>query len=201
MARKDIKLNKLIEAFLKERSKSDGGFAPVGEKDTEQLSNIMHALLEAKYQKDPDGDLPINLYVIDRTVYEPMHYFPLPYSHKAKDMDDLFHILNLASGNAQMAADRVDQIVKTIQITRRQQALALRTTPEKILERMTAGEKLLPKPLYTKDDSAKVKAEDALYTRTQIGDDEVTAGHVGRLMRQGKIKFNQTKQAWELINA
>jgi hypothetical protein len=72
-----------IAAFLANgQTPSGGGFAPVTEADLEQLHGIFGALIAAKYETDPDGDLPIEFILTDRTRFErPMH-LAIPYTHK-----------------------------------------------------------------------------------------------------------------------
>lgn len=78
-------LNILIDEFLAVRRESDGGYAPVTEMDLEQLDTIIYKLIGMKWAIDPDGDLPIDFKIIDRTRFEPLHYEPVPYQHKMRD--------------------------------------------------------------------------------------------------------------------
>lgn len=76
-------ISERIRAFLASgQTPSSGGFAPVAEDELEQLHGIVHALIEAKYEADPDGDLPVEASLVDRTRFErPMH-IAIPYTHK-----------------------------------------------------------------------------------------------------------------------
>lgn len=79
------KLMKKIDDFMKDKRKSNGGYAEVRDKDIIKLSEIIREICEAKYEKDPDGDIPINWDILDRTKYEPLDLLQVPYSHKDKD--------------------------------------------------------------------------------------------------------------------
>ena len=74
-----------IDAFLKERKKSDGGYAPVTDDEMGQLRTIIDGLIALKYEEDPDGDHPVDVILTDRTRFErPMH-LPVRYAHKPVD--------------------------------------------------------------------------------------------------------------------
>jgi hypothetical protein len=44
----------------------------------------MRDQIKRKFGIDADGDCPVNLLVIDRTKYQPLHYQLVPYEHEAK---------------------------------------------------------------------------------------------------------------------
>lgn len=108
-------LNVAITAFLDARSKSDGGFSPVGPKDIEQLDEIIGGLVALKYETDPDGDHPIRWQLCDWTRFEPSHFELIPRTTSRairvaggdalKSYEDA---LDVAIGNLKSAADRVD---------------------------------------------------------------------------------------------
>lgn len=79
--REDYLLNIAGEVgeFLETRSRSGGGFAPVGESDIQSLSDIIEHILEIKYERDPDGDLPVELTLVDRTRCKRLHAMAVPY--------------------------------------------------------------------------------------------------------------------------
>ena len=109
MNKKRVKLNVLIEDFLSERRKSDGGWAPVTESDFRQLCAIIDRILELKWGRDADGDLPIEYKIIDRKQFERMHYVPVPYQHK-----DAAEHLEAVIMNAQMATDALSATLRII---------------------------------------------------------------------------------------
>ncbi len=78
----DPKLHQKIEDFIAEKRESDGGYAPVIERDMELLEEIIEGLVEAKFERDPDGDLPVEWNLINRHTHLRMHYRPLRYDHK-----------------------------------------------------------------------------------------------------------------------
>lgn len=93
-------LKSKIETFLAERRESTGGWAEVQPVDVQQLTDIIRELITLKFAKDPDGDLPIECTLVDRTRFEPMHYRPVRYVHRVKKLQELrdaldLHVLNL----------------------------------------------------------------------------------------------------------
>ena len=82
------KLLNQIEKFLSERKKSAGGWAPVSNDEIKQLYNIINLLIEEKYEEDVDGDLPVEVEVINRHLYQRMDFRPVPYRHKIETEDD-----------------------------------------------------------------------------------------------------------------
>lgn len=103
-----------INEFLTDRRMSDGGWAPVTERDLEQLYTIMMRIIEMKWGPDPDGDRPINWKIIDRTRFWPMHYVPVPYEHKAKDDLALEHLFAVAT-NANIANEELSTALRVLQ--------------------------------------------------------------------------------------
>lgn len=69
-----------IEKFLAERRESEGGgWAQITPKDMLQLSGVIEALIEAKCEKDADGDMPIEFTLVNRREGKSSSYRPLPY--------------------------------------------------------------------------------------------------------------------------
>lgn len=102
------RLENKINKFLKEKRKSDSGYAPVEKNDISDLNDIINLLLESKFELDCDGDLPVNWEVLDRTKYEPhTAIIPVPYSHKDKEG----HIKAITS-NLSYYAERLDRIMR-----------------------------------------------------------------------------------------
>ena len=81
------KLNSKLDKFLEtyRESTSGGGWAPVTKEDKEQLNEVLYALLEAKFGRDADGDLPVQFNIVDRNKFEPNHFFNIPYSYDIAD--------------------------------------------------------------------------------------------------------------------
>lgn len=76
------RLRRKIEAFLQEKKRSAGGYAPVTEAETTALHAIIEALIAAKYEPDPDRDYPLEWEIVDRTRFRRSHFMALPYPHK-----------------------------------------------------------------------------------------------------------------------
>lgn len=106
-----------IEQFLKEPRESEcGGWAPVTGTDIDQLAEIIRALISAKWGGDADGDLPIEVRIVDRTVFQRMHYFPIPYQYKAEDEMAKQDILDRLSMNAQTAIGELSTHLKAARL-------------------------------------------------------------------------------------
>jgi len=97
------KLHALIDKFLKERKKSTGGYAPVSQEEIDTLCNIVQSLIELKYQPDPDGDVPVEFTIVDRTQYERLGYGPIPYIDKANTEKEQLLAVELAHMNMDIA--------------------------------------------------------------------------------------------------
>lgn len=121
MKRERKVLSNLINKFLAERRKSDGGYAPVTETDLEQLHAIINRLITLKWGPDPDGDWPINWHIIDRTRFEPMHYAPVPYEHMATG-EAALERLNTVLLNANIANRELDVTLRILQNILREKA-------------------------------------------------------------------------------
>lgn len=113
------RLEKKIDKWLAERRKSEGGgWAAITDADINGLYEIIYSLVEAKCQKDADGDTPIQVKIIDRTRYESMHYRPIPYIHEAKTDDQQQDILLTLVGNLSTATDRVQDFLRFVNMMR-----------------------------------------------------------------------------------
>lgn len=110
-------LQAVIATFLAEGSPSKGGFAKVGPKDEEQLAGIIRQLIAAKYETDPDGDLPLSFDLIDRTRYMNYHFFPVRHFHDDRKEEEGLNVLDLheemrsAQANVGMAQEQVKQVL------------------------------------------------------------------------------------------
>lgn len=104
------KLLERVETFAATQTPSSpgGGWAPVADGEISELAGILHDLIACRYQTDADGDTPINFHLIDRTKYEPSHFFPIPYTHRAKTSAEYERALDLAMGNVNVATSRLD---------------------------------------------------------------------------------------------
>jgi hypothetical protein len=89
------KVHDLVDQFLAKGRLSDGGFALFTHDDERLLNQLLCALDEAKFQRDPDGDTPLNWVIINRTKYQPHHYVRVPYTHENLDGAFRESLLNL----------------------------------------------------------------------------------------------------------
>ena len=68
-----------IDKFLNEKRQSNGGWAEVKDGDLSQLSGIIDELITAKFEEDPDGDLPVNYRLCDRNKVRFISRCTVPY--------------------------------------------------------------------------------------------------------------------------
>ncbi len=100
-------IDHMVLKFLKDKRDSDGGWAEVTEIDMLLLNGIVEQLIAEKFQEDPDGDLPVEYKLINRTTHQRMHFLPL----KNLDFDDglkaLIAQVKDAQVNLSIATDQV----------------------------------------------------------------------------------------------
>jgi hypothetical protein len=72
----------------------------------------LYKLAEKEFEKDCDGDLPIQIFVLDRTRCEPDHYQPIPYAHKAASMEELNKISEAMMHNVKWAIDSLQSFLR-----------------------------------------------------------------------------------------
>jgi hypothetical protein len=93
-----------IKAFIKDRRPCVGhGWAPVEPGDVAELCGFIREIVEGKWDKDCDGDLPVNFRVIDRTRYEPMHFFEVPYAETCNTTEERQRRMDNLIANVQLA--------------------------------------------------------------------------------------------------
>lgn len=76
-------------------------------KGLDKFIDDTHERACAKFGVDADGDCPVNVLVIDRTKYEPMHYSPVPYEHLAKTNEDMLVIEDRLLRNLETAMSQL----------------------------------------------------------------------------------------------
>ena len=107
--------------FLKGQSVSlDGGWAIVTEADMKEFNELVQGMVELRFGEDADRDRPVNFRLVDRTRFEPMHYWPLRYEHEAETMDDLLEIMHLAEMNLGIATSRFQSLWKILEYRRKE---------------------------------------------------------------------------------
>lgn len=105
----DLELWTMIAEFLAEERPCDayGGWGKVCPDDMEQLYGIIEELIAQKWKRDMDGDLPIEVELVNRKEYEPLHAVAVHYWHKAKTDQERETILRDHLINARMANENV----------------------------------------------------------------------------------------------
>lgn len=98
-------LQKKLEAFLASRVESDSGYAPVSSKDEKDMLEIFYAIFHAKFEADCDGDLPVELVLINRNRHQAFHYRPLPRvkDNESEDLKALMDVIRFTSLNLDIA--------------------------------------------------------------------------------------------------
>ncbi len=112
-------LQNRIEKFISVKSESSpgGGWAPVTNKEINQLYVILMDIVAAKYEKDADGDLPIEATLVNRCETHGMHYWPLEYLYcgeEAPSLKEINDVLRTARMNLSMAQDDVEGTLKQL---------------------------------------------------------------------------------------
>ena len=104
----------MIDQFLENHRESHrGGWAKITPADVSQLREIVHELIELKCDKDADGDLPIEVHLVNRRTHERMHYRPYPYPAFDRPDEYSFHDrLRILVGNLHTATTRLDTEVQ-----------------------------------------------------------------------------------------
>lgn len=108
-----------IEKFLAVKSESSpgGGWAPVTNREMNQLYAILMDIVAAKYERDADGDLPIEATLVNRCETYGLHYAPLEYLHcgdEAPSLKEINEVLRTARMNLGMAQDDVESTLKQL---------------------------------------------------------------------------------------
>ncbi len=102
----------LIDQFLAEPRESHGGWAEINDADIELLEKVIHALIRAKCQQDPDGDYPFTFQVVDRTKFERMSFRPVEIDTKGSSEQDLENILDTCWFNLGLAHNALDTFMR-----------------------------------------------------------------------------------------
>lgn len=84
---------------------------PLGEELFKFIDEV-HEMACRRFGVDADGDKPVQLHFIDRTIYEPLHYEPVPYDHQAKTQEDLDEIERVLLNNLDFAMQAVQTFNK-----------------------------------------------------------------------------------------
>ncbi len=102
-------LEEMIDVFLEEhRESKSGGYAEITPRDVGLLQRIVHELISLKCDKDADGDYPVQVKLINRRIFEPDHFAPVPY----EGMDKFMRRLEILMGNLNFAHTRLSNTVR-----------------------------------------------------------------------------------------
>ena len=104
-------LVRIISEWLADyRESVDCGWAAITQKDIHDLYSIIRCLIDLKCEADPDGDRPIDIHLIDRTLFWPHQFRDVPYDHESPASDVLEALLS----NARTANERLDRFLSTL---------------------------------------------------------------------------------------
>lgn len=68
----------------------------------------IYKMARQEFGTDDEGKInKVSIICVDRSRYWPMHWFPVPYDHKAKTEEDLETILRALLTNVSIAADEM----------------------------------------------------------------------------------------------
>lgn len=109
-----------IDQFLSEIKTSNGGLAEVAASDISDLARILNKLIALKYERDSDGDLPVEFRLVDRTRFERSFSVLVPYVHKpVAGKSELDLNLQAAEQYSLLASQASDASDKHMQAVRR----------------------------------------------------------------------------------
>jgi hypothetical protein len=100
-----------IGKFLAEPRRSDGGYAEVTEQDVATLSELLDELLAAKFEPDPDGDMPIRVRITDLTRYQPLRYLAVPRTRPTDTWKEIERRIHGCMCNMAIANEETQQAV------------------------------------------------------------------------------------------
>lgn len=127
-----------IESFIADRKLAKNASWPeVKIEEIHIINRLIQALLELKYERDVDGDLPIDWAIVDRTkYYHPFLAFSeLKYPHKMMDTDELMSGLRDRSINLSIAEDELKKFTNYIEAIFREQKDNLKPLSDYLRER------------------------------------------------------------------
>jgi ribosomal protein S10 len=83
---------------------------PLDEKKLDAFIEKVREMAYMEFGIDADGDCPLNIHFIDRTIHEPLHFMPIEYRHKIdKDPDKLEERLSDIVFNMRMWSNKLDE--------------------------------------------------------------------------------------------
>ena len=110
-----LTVQEAVELFLSERRSSDhGDWANPTDGDMNLLDEIIYGLIEQKFERDCDGDLPLRYHVLDRTKYEPLTYLDIPHTGMDSTMEERLKNIEMYSMLVRIYSDRVDAGLRSL---------------------------------------------------------------------------------------
>ena len=82
---------------------------PLDERKVVAFGNRIHDLACRTFGVDEDGDCAVSVNVVDRTRYEGLHWFPVPYEHKAATPDEVAAVEVALLDNLAQAVEAVNR--------------------------------------------------------------------------------------------
>lgn len=79
--------------------------------DLDKWQDELDILASKKFGRDQDSDCPVKVYLVDRTKYDSVHWWLVPYHHKAKTEKQLEEIEDALLTN-------LDTAMKALQVFR-----------------------------------------------------------------------------------
>jgi len=105
----------MVEDFLKTPVASDGGWVDITDEDWKMLHEIVHSIIEAKFQRDCDNDQSVGFALCNRKNGS-METIRVPYTLESpQDMEQAVH----AMGHAASIIDRLSKTVSYMMSTKR----------------------------------------------------------------------------------
>lgn len=111
---KKLKLSRLIENFLEVRIENDHQrWTQVPNGSLNDMYDIIRTLISLKFEEDTDGDLPVEVYLNDRSKNGPFLYSAIPYYIGLENMSylEIMNLLEKSLRNLNHAKNEVSTIV------------------------------------------------------------------------------------------
>lgn len=91
--------------------------------DVEKLRDFeekVYRMAREEFGTDDEGKVnKVQVFCLDRSRYWPQHWFPVPYDHKAKTVEEKERILSCLLTNLSMATEAMDTHLKLMGFDRR----------------------------------------------------------------------------------
>jgi hypothetical protein len=97
-----------ISSFLEVREVNEtSSHTPVEDSEIKELYDIFYDIVMQKYDQDCDGDLPVQVRIIDKTKYSSNNFFPVPHLSTEASLPEIQEYLRYASTNVSMAQEQI----------------------------------------------------------------------------------------------